>query len=238
MASKKKRPTRQTADYLLSVRRLSKYVPSLSKLKNRKSLTKSEKRRIRYREKQLNLGANIAQLHPLTAQQAKRVGSKKLFRRGIRAIQLRGVKPGQFKITKKGDIEVIAEEGRWVYWSLDRDTVRSRRGMRDAGALAFQKKFPIEIVADLTAKAFAQYDVQQVRLWAHAGIVGDPKESVAQFVLWVNEKWSAGRYIGVGPYGGDNVSDPGKWVNGIAILLEKPEYAKRRRQLERQAAKN
>lgn len=233
MASKKK-AKRQTADYLLTVRRLSKYVPSLKKFKNRQRLTKSEKATIRRRERQLNLGVNLNQLHPVTKLQAKRLGRKKLFLPGIQAIQLRGVKPGEFKVTKHGDIEVTAGEGRWLYWSLDRETVRSGIKMEYAGQQAFKKKFPIELVADLTALAFSTLAVQQVQLWAHAGRVGDAKKSAAQFVMWVQEKWQEGRYVGtITVEGGDESSDPGKWVNGIAILLENPDYTKRRKANER-----
>lgn len=235
MASKKK-PTRQTADYLLSVRRLSKYVPSIAKLKNRTRLTENEKRRIRYREKQLNvLGVNLNQLKPVTPRQAKALGRKKLFKPGINAIQLRNVKPGdKIKIKKNGDIVVESGEGKWIYWPLDRDTVRSKAKMKLAGYDAFKKEFPIETVADLTAKAFKEYNVQEVHLWAHAGRVGQGFQKVEQFIMWVQEKWQAGRYMGtVTQAGGDESSDPGAWINGIAILIEKPEYTKRRRAHER-----
>jgi hypothetical protein len=109
--------------------------------------------------------------------------------------------------------------------------------MREAGKEAFNKKFPIEKVSDLTAAAFKKYQVQQVHLWAHAGIVGDGFETVNQFVMWVNEKWNAGRYMGEqfrvgGIY--ENPSDPGKWVNGIAILVEDAEYARKRKALKRE----
>jgi hypothetical protein len=107
--------------------------------------------------------------------------------------------------------------------------------MREAGAQAFNKQFPIERVADLTAKAFAKYNVQQVHLWAHAGVVGDAFKSIEQFVMWVNEKWNQGRYVTTrfSSYGDiySEPSDPGKWVNGIAILIENPEYTKRREQV-------
>lgn len=235
-AKKKKRSTRQTADYLLSVRNLAPLVPSLRKLKNRKTLTKSQKATIRRREKQLK---NIPDIKPITAAQAKALGKKKLFLPGIQGIQLRGVKDGSFKIRKNGDIEVIAGEGRWIYWALDRQTVRSRRGMKSAADAAFNKKFPIDIVADLTKAAFKQYEVQQVNLWAHAGIVGANFRDINSFVMWVNEKWNAGRYMGTQQRTmSDEIysspSDPGKWVNGIAILIENPEYTKRRRALERE----
>lgn len=229
MASKKKRPTRTTDDYLASAKSLSKLVPSLKKFKSRKTLKKSEKASIRRRERQLK---NIPFLVPLTKPQAKKLGRVKLFLPGIQAVQLRNVQPGASIKIKGKDIEVQQNGQRWIYWSLDRDTVRSRRGMREAGAKAFDKQFPIEKVSDLTAKAFATFKVQQVHLWAHAGIVGDAFEDLQQFIMWVNEKWNQGRYVSTHyKVSGDIYSppsDPGKWVNGIAILVEDTAYTTRR----------
>lgn len=232
----KKKPIRSTDDYLASAKELSKIVPSLKKFKSRKTLRKSEKASIRRREKQLK---NIPFLVPVSKVQAKKLGRRKLFLPGIQAIQLRNVEAGS-KIKIKGkDIEVLQNAQHWIYWSLDRKTVRSRRGMRDAGASAFNKQFPIEKVSELTTAAFAQYEVQQVHLWAHAGIVGDAFHDVQQFVMWVNEKWNQGRYISTRHLASGDIysepSDPGKWVNGIAILIENPDYTRARRKLDAEA---
>ena len=232
---RKRREKRSDDSYLKSARELSKYVPKLTKYKRRKTLTRYEKSAIARRERQLK---NIPFLVPLTKKQARKVGRKKLFLPGIRAIQLRNVPEGsKIRFNKGGDISVVTNGQHWVYWSLDRETVRSRRGMRHAARMAFEKQFPIEKVSDLTEAAFSRFHVQQVQLWAHAGIVGDAFHSVKQFILWVNEKWNAGRYMGTQErLSGDiydNPSDPGKWVNGIAILLEDPEYTKRRRAIEK-----
>lgn len=232
MASKKK-PTRTTDDYLASAKQLSKIVPSLRKFKSRKTLTKSEKATVRRREKQLK---NIPFLVPVTKAQAKKLQRKKLFLPGIQAIQLRNVRP-DVKIKIRGkDIEVIQGGQRWIYWSLDRDTVRSRRGMREAGTSVFNKQFPIEKVSDLTARAFKTFRIQQVHLWAHAGIVGDAFEDLQQFIMWVNEKWNQGRYVSTHyRVAGDiysTPSDPGKWVNGIAILVENESYTRKRKELD------
>ncbi|MDE2019961.1 MAG: hypothetical protein KGJ13_06485 [Patescibacteria group bacterium] len=182
---------------------------------------------------------NIPFLRPITEKQAKGIGRKKLFLPGIQAIQLRNVHP-EAKVKFKGkNIEIIQDGQRWIYWALDTDTVRSRRGMRKAGEDAFNKQFPIERVSDLAVKAFKRFNVQQVHLWAHAGIVGDAFESVEQFVMWVNEKWNQGRYISTNYLSGGDIytqpSDPGKWVNGIAILIEDSEYTKNREALKNEA---
>lgn len=230
----KKKQTRTSEDYLASAKQMMALVPSLKKFKTRKTLKKSEKRTIRRREKQLQ---SIPFLVPVTKAQAKKLGRKKLFLPGIQAIQLRNVPEGsKISIKKRGDVQVIQPSGqRWIYWSLNRDTVRSRRGMRDAGQKVFSREFPIEKVSDLTAKAFAKYKIQQVHLWAHAGIVGDGFADLQQFIMWVNEKWQNGRYVTVRMQSHGDIysepSDPGKWVNGIAILIENPEYTKARKAL-------
>lgn len=225
--NKKRRPKRQTADYLSSASALSILVPGLRKYRKRKTLKPSEKAAITRREKQLK---NIPYLVPVTAKQAKKLKGK-LFFPGIQAIQLRNV-PNTARIKIRGkDIEVIDGQFRWIYWSLDRVTVRSRVGMRNAGKAAFDKRFPIEKVSDLTIEAFKKYNVQQVHLWAHAGIVGDAFHDTNVFIRWVNEKWSAGRYMREDDQGNHSPSDPGKWVNGIAILLENAEQTKRRKAL-------
>src|SRR5258708_3555572 len=159
-----------------------------------------------------------------------------MFLPGVRAIQLRGIKEdAKIRIGKLGDIFITYNERQWIYWSLDRETVRSKRAMRKAGESAFAKMFPIEKVSDLAKEAFARSDVKEVRLWAHAGIVGDSFEDLPAFIRWVNEKWNQGRYMGQQERLTGNLysnpSDPGKWVNGIAILLEDSEYIKKREAL-------
>lgn len=251
---RKKKPARSEADYLASAKKLSVWVPSLKKLASRKTLTRPFKppkpgakkrtqkqiikaniRIIKRREKQLQ---SIPDLIPITKQQAKKLGTRKLFKPGVQAIQLRGIdKSATIKINKRGDISVNTDNQHWIYWGLDRATVRSRRGMRDAGSKAFNKEFPIDKVSALTAQAFKKYNIHTVHLWAHAGIVGTGFQSPEQFIMWVNEKWQGGRYITVRENAAKEIysdpSDPGKWVNGIAILVENPEYTKRRRELKR-----
>lgn len=237
MASKKKtkrKLKRSDSSYLEAAKNLSPLVPRLRKYRKRKTLTRYEKSAITRREKQLK---NIPFLVPVTKKQARKLKGK-LFLPGIQAIQLRNVAPGA-KITfgKRGDIVVRQGDARWIYWSLDRETVRSRPGMRDAGRAAFEKKLPIEKVSDLTELAFKKFNIQQVHLWAHAGIVGDAFQDLGAFIQWVNEKWNAGRYMGLQERASgifSNPSDPGKWVNGIAILIENPEYTKRRKALEQE----
>jgi hypothetical protein len=230
VASRKKKAKRPASDYLASAQRLSYLIPKFKKYKHRKTLTPGEKRAIVYREKQLK---GVPFIVPLTTKQAKKVGKKKLFAPGIQGIQLRNTVPGTKLVFRKGSVEAINPGGeRWIYWPLERNVVRSRVGMRDAGAAAYAKQFPIEKLSTLTEAAFKKYRVKEVHLWAHAGVVGEGFLTVGAFTRWVNTKWSQGRYMGTrnGSYGQvyDNPSDPGRWVNGIAILVENADYTAKR----------
>lgn len=219
---RKRKQKRSVAEYVASAKNLSSLVPSLRKLAKRKRLSPIEKARITRRERQLK---GIPDIFQVTARQAKKLKGQLLFP-GVQGIQLRGVTP-KAKIAFKGKNLTIEDNGRkWIYWHLSRATVRSKRKFKAAGKQAFQHQFPIELVAELAAEAFKKLNVVQVNLWAHAGIVGDPHHTLNEFVQWVNEKWSAGRYIRTSQFGGD--SDPGKWINGIAVLLEDENYARKR----------
>lgn len=230
--SRKKKSVRSIESYLSSAKELSNLVPRLKKYRRRKTLSKYEKYSISKAERTLH---GVTYLHPVTKQQAKRL-KKKLFAPGIRAIRLRGVPPeAKIKIGKKGDLEIKYNEIEWVYWSLDRDTVRSKRGMRKAGTDAFEKQFPIEKISDMATTAFNKMHVQGVSLWTHGGRSDAVFDDLPAFIRWVNEKWSAGRYMRTNQYGElQDSSDPGLWVSGLAIQLEDPEYTKRRKEAQRE----
>lgn len=218
---------RSDAEYIASAINLSALVPSLRGLKKRKKLKPAEKSRITRREKQLK-GIPLSSLFPVSPNQAKYLRGQLLFP-GVQAIQLRNVPPNSRVKIRGKSISVDEENGRkWLYWHLSRATVRSKRKMNSAGKKAFENQLPIELVSELAAHAFKTQRVVMVKLWAHAGIVGDPHHTLSEFVRWVNEKWNAGRYVATSPYSSD--SDPTKWVNGIAILLEDEAYAKKREQ--------
>lgn len=230
MASKKprkKKSNRTIESYLNAARDLSKIVPKLAKYRKRKTLKPAEKAAISRREKQLK---GVTHLHPVTKQQARKL-KKKLFLPGVRAIRLRGVPPNaKLKISKKGDVEIIYNNMRWIYWALDRDTVRSKSGMKKAGTDAFEKQFPIEKISDMATTAFNKMNVQGVSLWTHGGRSDAVFDDLPAFIRWVNEKWSAGRYMRTNQYGEmQDSTDPGLWVSGLAILIEDPEYTKRRK---------
>ena len=213
-------------------------MPDLKRFKNRVTLKSSEKALITRRAKAL---AGVDYLHPVSKKETKLLGKRKLFldgHKGIRAIRIRGFDPAttKLRIKKGGEIDIKQASGRhWIFWSLDREQVRSGGRMKMAARAAFNKMFPIEKVSELTKAAFKEYNVQQVQLWTHAGPVGRIFDTENQFILWVNERWQAGRYVNPGDRAFErDGSDPGEWVNGIAILIENKEYTARRNELDRQ----
>ncbi len=214
---------------MASAKALSLLVPRLKKYNRRKTLKPSEKSAITRREKQLK---GVTHLFPITKKQARKLKGK-TFLPGIQAIRLRGVSPNaKIKVNKTGDITIIDNGNEWIYWSLDREQVRSKRDMKKAGRDAFRKQFPIEIVSEMARKAFNKINVQGVSLWTHGGRSDAVFDDFRAFELWVNEKWSAGRYMRTDQNGElMDASDPGKWVSGIAILIENPEYTARRKAL-------
>lgn len=228
---RRRKQKRSDAEYVTAAKNLVALVPSLRPLSKRKRLTPQEKARITRLEKPL-IGVPRDQLFAVSPARA-RVLKDQLFNKHTRAIQLRGLSPDA-KIKFRGRNIVIIDHGRtYLYWHLSRSTVRSKRGMKAAARDAFRQQYPIENVMDLVREAFTTQEVQQIWLWAHAGAVGDPQRSADQFEQWVNSRWSAGRYI-EHTLGRDGSSDPGKWVNGIVILLENAEYRAERDRLERE----
>lgn len=234
---RKKKAARSTQSFLDAAKALSVYAPKLKKYKHRKTLKPSEKGAIRRKERLLE---GVKDLFPVTKKQARRLKRSKLFAPGVQAVRLKGAPAGsKLRVNKSGSLTFSSEKEQWIFWPLDRETVRQRRGMKKAGSLAFEKKFPIEIVKELAAEAFANLQVHAVHLWTNAGAVGLGYQDFPRFSLFVDEKWHAGRYMRTDPESRKlkDASDPGLWVNGIAIKLEPPEYQERRKAANAQAQK-
>lgn len=211
--SKRKKSARSDAEFIASAKRLSKFVPGLRKYKRRKKLKPSEKSAITRRENQLRYVFD--KLHFLTPKQAKKMRGK-LYKPGVHAIELSGFAPGaDVKVVGKNTTTVFSNGRRWILWPLDRTEVTQKRGMKGAAKRAFEQKYPIEIVKELAARAFKDLKVRRIHLWAAAGVVGEGMGDFVAFSNWVDEKWSAGRYLSSNGYS----SDPAAWINGIAILL-------------------
>lgn len=201
--SRGKRPTR---DYLTAASQLTKFVPGLKRYRRRKTLLPWEKAHIARYEKKLRYAHHLI---PLTPAQAKRF-KPFLFGRGINAIQLSNTGDVKIKSISKinGDMMLASNGRQWIYWRLDRDTVRSRKGMQQAAQDAFDMQFPIEKIAALAEKAFEELKPYAVYLWASVGRVGEGFQTIKQFVDWLYANWNSGRY-----------SMQERWVNGLAIRI-------------------
>lgn len=105
------------------IRELSKFVPSLEKLKGKKGLTASELGQLSKAKKAVR---GLHNLHPITERQAKQLQKqglleKDLTKKGIRAIHLRNTSPdAKVKVLKSGII--VTSNGRdWEYHPVDPD---------------------------------------------------------------------------------------------------------------------
>lgn len=202
------RQKRQTSDYVSAAKRLAKFAPSLKKYKRRKTLTRWEKAAITRKEKLLRYADHLI---PVTKAQAKELKAE-LYAPGVQAIQLRNT-GAHTRIRKvKKDLLVTSNGRTWLYWRLERETVKTKRGMKKAAKEAFNMQFPIEQIAALAKVAFAELEPIAVYLWAPSGRVGQGFESLRQFEQWLYDNWNSGRY-----------THTEKWVNGIALLIREEE---------------
>lgn len=115
---------------------------------------------------------------------------------------------------KKPDLLFSANGRTWLFWDINNP--REKAEMKGAAAKAFNNQFPIERVAKLAKIAFDKFEVKQIHLWAASGPVGQGFVDLQAFVDWVDDKWSAGKYVNDKGYS----SDPEKWINGIAVLID------------------
>jgi hypothetical protein len=205
---------RTASSYVESAKKLAKFAPALRKYKRRKTLTRWEKGAITRKEKLLQY--HTEHLIPVTKKFAREL-KEQLFAPGVRAIELRNTAPNAKVRKVKQDLMVTSNGRTWLYWRLDREDVKSKRGMKKAAEAAFNMQFPIERVAELAGIAFEKLKPLAIHLWAPSGRVGRGFESLKQFNMWLAENWSADRY-----------SQQEKWVNGIAILVNDPNWGRTR----------
>jgi hypothetical protein len=227
------KPKRSVESYLQSAKSLAPFAPGLTKYRRRKTLKPSEKGAITRKENALAFHTD--KLIPVSKKLARQlkdqlfIPSKRIFdeeteqyryeegrsRQGIRAIELRNTAPNA-KIHKIGPDMLVTSNGRtFLYWKLDREDVKTKKGMTKAAAAVFDNQLPIERVSELAKVAFDELKPLAVYLWAPSGRVGNGFESLKQFSIWLAENWSADRY-----------SQQEKWVNGIVILLKDDNWRK------------
>lgn len=226
MSKKKKPEKRPVSSYVESAKRLAKFAPGLKKYKRRKTLNQWERAAITRKENALRF--HTTTLIPVPKKLQKefkdqlfipRRFDKKTKRyvegtttQGIKAIELRGMSSNTKLYSLNKDMKITSNGRTWLLWKLNRDDVKTRRGMTKAVQAAFNKQFPIERVAELAKIAFDELNPREVRLWAPSGPVGDRFEDLKAFTGWLAENWNTDRY-----------SAQEKWVNGIAILLRDDE---------------
>lgn len=211
---------------LQSARAFAKFAPGLKKYRRRKTLKKFERDYIIRKEKLLRF--HTQHLIPVSKKLARELRGVK-FGPGINAVEFRNTSPNA-TVRKVGDDLTVTSNGRtYLYWHLDREDI-TPKGMTAAARKAFaiddyeeefggeerepdHDRLPIERVAELADIAFAELKPLAVYLWAPTGRVGDGHRSLKQFTMWLAENWQTDRY-----------SQQEKWVNGIAILLNDPEF--------------
>ncbi len=201
----------RSARYRETAKSLAKFVPELKPISRKSILSAQEKSRVTHFA---NVLKGVDHLVPVDAKTARKQKTK-LYAKGVRAIQLKGVS-NNAKLGIGGNDLLMTSNGKdWVFWAIDRPSIKSH--MQRAAERAFLMQFPIEKLADLADVAFKELKVKQIHLWTERGIVGDGHKTIEQFIDWLNEKWQSGRYFRPTSEGGS--SNPDRWINGIAIQL-------------------
>ena len=208
--SRHKRERLQSKAKLEAAKRLAKFVPELGPISHKTRLSPSEKARVTHYQKLTRYHANLV---PVSAAQAKKMKGK-LFAPGVRAIELRGTSDTA-KVIPGKDLIVVSNGRKYILWALDRETVRSKSRMGHAGERAFSMQFPVEKLAELAEEAFSGYNVKSVQLWAASGPVGEKFKTLGIFLSYLADAYGPNGFTS-----GSVISDPGKWIQGIAIEIE------------------
>jgi len=226
---------------LKTAKDLSKYVPALKPLAKKTRLTPQQRAQVTHYAKALS---GVTNLVPVSKSYAKKhkdelfvpvvgIGKGKAARRvhGIQAARFRNASENA-KYDMTDDNLVIETNGRtWVYWRLDIDEIRNKNGkLVKAGGAAFDKKFPIERVVELAQIAFDNMEVKAITLWTHAGRIDSTFADLKAFIRFVHQHWQAGKYVRFDDEGEiSDTSDPGKWIHGLAIWVDKLPPKKRKK---------
>lgn len=216
--TKKSKALAEKREYVKRAKRLSKFVPELREYKSAETIDTKAIRRIKRREKQLVHAYN---LRPVSKSFAKR-NPDLLIARGVHAIQLSDTS-STAKITGAGKDMFVTSNGRtWLYWKLDRETVKGKRTLKSAGQKAFDMQFPIERLQRLAEIAFKKFKPLGISLWSVTGRTSQIHRDIEDFIRFVNAHWQAGKYISSPNVetGRSYKSNPEEWVNGLAILIK------------------
>lgn len=213
--SQLKKASRST---IATAQALAPIAKDAKKIARQKIATPADKAKITRLSKKVK---GVQNLYPIPGKQ-QRTYKDYQFKKGIQAIRLRNT-ASDSKVFFGDDGLIVTSNGRiWIYWPLDYETRSNQSGeLGDAASKAFRKEFPIEQAAKLAELAFQRLKVKAVTLWTHAGRADQTFASLKQFLLWMHDKWQAGRYVRVDDNDGIvDQTDSGAWINGIAIEVE------------------
>lgn len=209
---------RDDRSYILSARNISKVAPGLKKYRKtplKTKLTPSQKGSITHKENILRYASN---LKPIPKRLARKMRDK-FYAPGIQAMNLVGVNQDAKLHFLRKDLTLTQNGRNWLLLSVD---PTNRQAMKDAATQAFTSPrtiFPIDQIAALAERAFRRPTTLVVKLWTTQGIVGPPNETIKQFMLWFNARFS--KYNKVE-----------EWINGIAVWIGSAPRGRRRAQIE------
>jgi hypothetical protein len=148
------------------IKELSRYIPSLEKLKGKRGLTASELGQLTRAKKKLRYTEN---LRPLTEKQAKKLQKmgqgNAIVGNGIRALRLNNTSPhAKIRVNKNGVI-VVSNGRNWGYHPAKDTDAKS--------------------VADLGEKLLKQLDVSGISLWTVKGRANEVFSYPKEWFEWV-----------------------------------------------------
>lgn len=199
-------PQRSNADWVHVAEKLSKFAPGLKKYRRRKKLNSGEKSAIAHKEKILRYSENLI---PIPARDRKKALKEKwdLFAPGVFAMPL-GNTGKDAKIIHVAKHMTVTSNGRtWVYWRLPNIETGAMEKAAEKAFTEFEATFDIEKLAKLAKKAFEDFKLIKVYLWAKQGRVGFGYKTFNEFTQWLYEYYS-------------QYQNTEEWVEGIAIKIE------------------
>jgi hypothetical protein len=221
-------PQRTEREWIEAAKRLSKFAPSLEKY-NFKIITKGrklnsgQKSAIAHKEKLLKYSDHLVIIPKRDRKRAIRE-EWDLYAPGIFAMPLRNTSEDARIIHLNKTMTVTSNGRTWLYWKLNKppkkkkdltDTQKERQAKKvfdkvETAATKtfddFEATFDIEQIAKLAEKAFEEFKLIRVYLWAEIGRVGVGFKTLDEFMQWLYEDFS-------------QYKDVERWVRGIAIKI-------------------
>lgn len=171
---------------------LSKFIPSLARLKGKRRLTPQEMAALTKAGKKIRAAGGTAGLKPLTELQAKKLPKGAVIGGGIRAIRLRSTGPdAKIKQTyKDGRLKIISNGRTWIYYPIAPDAT---------GSL-------LDPLLDNGRAILGEPATKSIALWVQRGRLD---ETFSHYPAW--EEFIKSRFV--------NYYAQTDWTIGIAALL-------------------